>query len=377
MTHTAPPDDLARAYVDGVRGLFSGAAAPAAERGVSAAAGADAAARAEALAPLSADLTRDLAAGLDAPDAPARAQAATKLLAKALADLEVTVFLLQAEQDEAEGGASPARAAERGGALSTLDDSLSILLGTVAPARAAVRAGGEPPADLATARADLLAAVTDALDLVTERAARSGQTALGGVLGLGVSELAQAAALVGTGAAGVLGQGEAVARLTESVAKFAVQATSTVTSLLGPTLSQAATQHVLGWVTELQSGGRMAELVGRLYDTDTTTAQVQALVEAGPAEPGPYAAALTAVGGIESAYAQQVSLAERILAKAGFLSLIPAVALPQVRLLAAALYLSLAGYIVLAGADYVDSPRLTLLKRVAGVRQSVATQLGG
>ncbi len=372
------PDDLARAYVDGVRSLLAGSAPGAGERGTATVIGADAAERAEALAPLSEELTGSLAAGLEAEDTSTRTEAASRLLAKALADLEVTSFLLQGALDVEEGGAgadSALRGAERGGGWSGIDDALALLGGELGPPAAAVRSGA-PPMDLASARTDLLAAATDALDLVTERAAQAGQTALGGVLGLGVAELAQAAAVVGTGVAGVFGQGEAAARLAQSVASFAVQATGTVTALLGPVVSQAAVQHVLGWVDELRSGGKMAELVGRLYDTDVTAGQVEALITAGPGDPGPYAAALTVVNGLDEAYGQQVNLAERILDKTRFLTLIPAAALPQGRVLVAALYLGLAGYIVLAGADFVDSPRLTLLRRVPGVRESVAAGLG-
>lgn len=383
MTDITTPDttpaDITRAYVDGVRGLLSGSGPAAAERGGAATPGADAAAQAEALVPLSADLTRSLSAGLDAPDASARTEAATRLLAKALSDLEVTAFLLQAELGEAEeeagGSGVGLRGAERGGGVSGIDDALALLTGDVRPPSAAVR-GGAAPMDLETARAALLAAVTDALDLVSERAAQAGQTAIGGVLGLGVAELAQAAALVGTGVAGAFGQGEAAARIVGSVASFAAQATGTVTALLGPVISEAAAEKVLGWVDEIKSGGKMAELVGRLYDTETTAAQVQSLITAGPGDPGPYAAALTIVTGLDEAYFQQIGLAERILGKVGFLTLIPAAAVPQARLLVAAVYIGLAGYIVLAGADVVDSPRLTLLKRVSGVRESVAAGLG-
>jgi hypothetical protein len=81
------------------------------------------------------------------------------------------------------------------------------------------------------------------------------------------------------------------------------------------------------------------------------------------------------VGGLNEAYRRQSHLADQILPKLKWVAVIPAAALPQGRLLLAAAYLVLAGYVVLLGADYVDARRLRLLDRVPGVRRTVQAHL--
>lgn len=366
---TAMPDPT-RAYVDQVRAaLASGAPSAGAERGAQ---GAEtSAAQAEALAPLSRDLTRFLAAGIEAADPAQRLAASTRLLAKALADLEVTSALAAAE----DGAGAVASGAERSLAGGTgVEEALSILIGGPPAAVAAERGGaaGDPEA----ARLELANAVEDVFDLVTERATRSGQAALTGLLGLGAGELAGAVGAVGTDLAGLVGQGEAAARLVAATARMAGEAANGITALLGPTVAGAAAAQVVSWVDAVRGGEKFAVLLGRLYDTPAALAAAQAAVGAAPADAERLEAAVAAVNGIDAAYAAQVKLAEQVLQKARFLTGIPAVALPQGRLIAAVVFIGLGGYIVLAGADFVDSPRLTLLSRSPGIRTVVAGAVG-
>ncbi len=377
MTTAKPNHDVARAYVDGVRSLLYPAGVPGVERGGPAPASyAELSMHAQALEPLSAQLTDTVATELGAPDPAARSGAANRLLAKALADLEVTAYLGQAALDELDGMAMAADAAlERSGAGSGIEGTLGIILG-LAPAGAmeAMR-GGPAPTDVASARSQLVTGADDTLGLISERATRAGQTALTGILSIGLTELASAAAAVGTDLATALGQGAAATQLVARVSGFAAQAGNSITALLGPTLAQTATQQVLTWVDEVRSGSRFAEILARAYDTPATLAEVERLAGAAPDDLARFAAAIAAVEAMDEAYAAQVALAEKILAKARFLTLIPAGALPQGRVLLAAIYLGLSGYIVLCGADYADSPRLKLLKRVPGVSGVVSAGL--
>jgi hypothetical protein len=376
MTSANP--DIARAYVDGVRELLSPSGAASAERGAGAPTSyAGLAERAETLAPLSAELTRSMSEDLAAPDVATRTDAASRLLAKALADLEVTAYLAQAATDEADGVAAPAPVpAERGMSASGLDDTFALILGELSrDAGLAVRGEAVPP-NVPAARVQLATGVDDTMQLITERAARAGQTAVTGLLTIGVAELASAVAVVGTDLATAVGQGEAASKLIHSVAGFASQAGNSLTALLGPTLAQSAAKQVLSWVDEVRSGNKFAEILDRLYDTPATVTEIQRLTGAAPDDLARFIAAIGEIDSLDEAYAQQVALAEKILAKVRFLALIPIGALPQGRLLMAAVYLVLAGYIVLCGADYVDSPRLALLKRVPGVREVVKTHLG-
>lgn len=373
MTDATAMPDPTRAYVDQVRAaLATGAPSAGAERGAQ---GAEAsAAQAEALAPLSRDLTRFLAAGIAAPDPAQRLAASTRLLAKALADLEVTSALAAAE----DGAGAVASGAERSLAGGTgVEEALSILIGGPPAAVVAERGGADVAAgDPEAARLELANAVEDVFDLVTERATRSGQAALTGLLGLGAGELAGAVGAVGTDLAGLVGQGEAAARLVAATARMAGEAANGITALLGPTVAGAAAAQVVAWVDAVRGGEKFAVLLGRLYDTPAALAAAQAAVGAAPADAERLVAAVAAVNGIDAAYAAQVKLAEQVLQKARFLTGIPAVALPQGRLIAAVVFLGLGGYIVLAGADFVDSPRLTLLSRAPGIPTVVAGALG-
>src|SRR5262245_39888702 len=96
-------DEIAHAYADGVRQLFAPSGQPASDRdrGASGATNpAELADQAEQLKPTSAALTDALAGRLSSDDPNAALDASTRLLAKALADLQVSDRLLQAAQDE-------------------------------------------------------------------------------------------------------------------------------------------------------------------------------------------------------------------------------------------------------------------------------------
>jgi hypothetical protein len=379
MTTPRPTPELARDYVEGVRALLKPGAGPGAERGGGAVAfGAlpVLAARVDELTSLSAQLNEAMAAELEAPEPAERGEAASRLLAKALADLEVSSQLAQAAGEADEAMPSFAPAAERGGGPGAgLEETFALILGQGRPAVDFAVRGGAAPADLPSARAQLATGADDTLALITERAARAGQTAMAGLLTIGVAELAKAAAVVGTDLAVAVGQGEAAAKLTQAVAGFAAQAGNAITSLLGPSVAQSAANQVLGWLDELRSGSKLAELLDKLYDTPGTLAEVERLTGSAPDDLARFVAAIGAVDALDEAYAKQIELAEKILGKVKLLALIPVGALPQGRVLMAAIYLALAGYIVLAGADYVDSPRVAVLKRVSGVREVVAQSL--
>ncbi len=215
--------EAAQAYADGVRALFAPPtpiSKATSERGEHRTRGpvspTDLAVKAEQLASLSANLTRATTAQLADADPAARVQASTSLLAKALTDLEISAYLLQVAQDEEEQIA-PTRgeSIERGVAAPTdIEENLSFLLGREeAVTRTSERSVTALPADLPSARTRLSQTIEDALDLIQERAARTGQAAISGLLTLGVGEIAYAVGVVGMDIAQALGQAEKVTRL--------------------------------------------------------------------------------------------------------------------------------------------------------------------
>jgi hypothetical protein len=400
----------AHAYAAGVRSIFAPAApalgAPdrvergdASTRGLPAAPE-DLAGQAEQLAPISSDLTRAAGARLADPDPVVRAQASTALLAKALTDLEVGAYLLEAAQDE-EAGLPPAPAApgapratraagpplervDRAGPAtrSGVEERLAIILGDVGdlgdlqPAReAAVQRGVEPFADLAAARADLADAVEDALTAIAERASQASKGAFDGLLGLGAGELARVAGVVGAGIAEALGQAERLTRLYQLVRDFVLRASEAVIALLGQHVAQTAAGQVTKWVDALRNGELLDDLLARLYDTGRGAEALRAYVATCDADLAAFHAASRQVSGLGEQFRKQTDLAGKLLRGLGFVAAVPVTVLPHGKLIVSALYVAIGAYVVLTGADYVDAPHLRLLDRVPGVRQTVETCL--
>jgi len=368
----------AQAYADGVRVLFAPSGAPTGERGGLGPTSPDELAdQAERLAPLSAELTQAMAAGLADADPAVRAQASTQLLAKALTDLEIGLYLLQAAEDEEyqiawAGG--PGTERSRGGLGATVE-RLDLLLGEGEAVPAAVERGEQPPGNVRAARVMLSDAIADALDLISDRASKTGQAALSGLLGLGGGEVAQVAGAVGMDFAQALGQADKVTQLYNLFRDFALKAYDSLVALLGQQLAQTAAQRVVEWFEEFKEGEQFAKLLERLYETDQTRRDLGRLVAESRANLESLTAAIQRVDGLDAAFGQQVDLSEKLLRGLKVLALVPATALPQGRLLMAAAHLVLGAYVVLAGGDYVDARRLERLGRLPGVRRVVEGQL--
>ena len=368
----------AQAYADNVRSIFTPPAASTGERGGGGTISYDELAdRAEQLSPISARLTEAAARELDAANPETRAQASTRLLAKALADLQVSVHLLEAAEDEEAGiqpsaGGGPERGISRAGGV---EEQLDILLGIAEDRRSPERGGERAPANIEVARLELTNNIQDTMALISDRAARAGQAAFGGLLGLGVGEVAKAAGMVGMDIAQALGQAEKVTRLYNLFRDLLVKAFDALLALVGGQVAKIAGEKVVEWVNQLKEGELLESLLQRLYDTKAVDAELGKLVAASQAPLDNFGAAIESVSKLDSTYQQQVSLAEKALKVLKFIGGLPAAVLPQAKLLLAAANIVLGGYIILAGADMVDSPRLQILKRVPGVREIVTQNL--
>lgn len=368
----------ARAYADGVRVLFAPSGIPTGERGGRGPKSPkDLAEQADRLSPLSAELTRAAEAQLSDEDPMVRAQASTRLLAKAMTDLEISSFLLQAAVDEEEevpwvGGEGSERSVS---GLGATEERLRLLLGEIESDLGGVERGEMAPKDIKTAQGILLTSIEDTLSLISERAGKTGQAALGGLLGLGVTQVAKAAGVVGMNIAQALGQAEKVTRLYNLFRDFAIKAYDSLVALLGKLLAQKAAKQVVEWVEELKEGKIFSELLERLYGTKKTNHYLKQLVSDSQVDLVKFVIAIQRIDGLDTAYYRQIDLSDKLLKGLKFLALVPVAALPQCKLLMAALYIILGTYVVLAGADYVDSQKLMLLDRVPGVRRVVEINL--
>jgi hypothetical protein len=253
--------------------------------------------------------------------------------------------------------------------------NLNLLLGKDGIGPEAVLRGEEMPADVAAARPKLTTMAVDTLALISDRAAKTSQSALAGLLGLGLLQITSAAGIVGMDIARALGQAEKVTRLYSLFRSFAVQAYESLVALLGPSLAQAGAQRVLEWVEAVSEGEQVGQLLETLYNTHQTGEILTAEIAASQVGLERFHRAMESVLRLEKAYLQQTTLAEKILKGLRYFGGIPAATLPQGILLVSAAYLVLAAYIILTAADYVDSEKVTLLDRVPGVRRSVEMNL--
>ena len=233
------------------------------------------------------------------------------------------------------------------------------------------------PADVPAARVQLAGLSSDTLGLIRDRAGKTGQAAISGLLVLGVGEVAKAAGVVGLEIADALGVGEKVTRLYSLFREFALSAYNSLVALLGPVLAKIAAQQVLAWVNDVAQGEKFAKLLDKLYKTAETAKSIEQETAAGQASLAKFTSAIQDVDALGSKYGQQIGTIDKLLKGLRLFGAVPAAVVPQGKLLMAAAYIVIGGYVVLAGADFVDAPNLRWLDRVPGVRRVVEMNLAG
>jgi hypothetical protein len=379
MSPTIAYRQAAETYADAVRVLFSPAGAPAGERGGQGPVSYDGlAAQAQELLPAARQLTRAAEAQLTDADPGARIQGATSLMAKALIDLQVSGYLLHAamdEEDALEFNGDDAGRERSGSSPGPANEILKLVLGTTETAAPANERGTGRLRDLPAARAALSTSVEDAVDLISSRAARMGQSALSGLVGLGGAELAQAAGVVGMEIAGGLGQAEKLSQLYSLFRGFVSSSLESLVTLVGRPVLEGAVDQVLDWLGDLKEGSLFSQVLQTLYGTASTTEELHLKIANSQAALEQFQAAIQDVDRLDSAYQQQIQIAEKLLKALRFVGGVSAAALPSGALLLVGAYLALGVYVIAAGGDYVDAPRLQLLDRVPGVRVVVETRL--
>ncbi|MFN2183453.1 MAG: hypothetical protein ACK2UU_05650 [Anaerolineae bacterium] len=379
MSSSSAFAETARAYADGVRVLFAPTGAPAGERGGRGPISYDdLAVQAEDLAPVSEQFTREAEARLEDEDPMARIQASTSLLAKAISDLQISAYLLEAamEQDEEYEFAAVETERQRGlPGLGPDEDLLGLITGELQTLAPAVDRGRSTLGSVPDARVELSKSVDDAVDLISNRAGKVGQSALGGLVSIGATELISAAGIVGMDIAEALGQAEAVTRLYTLVRGYISGAIESLIALVGRPALEAATDQALGWIDEMKEGKLFGDLLLKAYGTDQIIEELHLRIAGSQAGLEQFVAAIQDVDKLDSAFHQQIKLAEKLLKGLRFVGGISVATLPASKVVMAAVYLVLGIYIVLAGGDYVDAPRLQFLNRVPGVRQVVEVRL--
>ncbi len=369
---------IAERYSAGVRALFSADVAPAqVERGgMVSFATTGLVEQGSQLAPISEQFTQTTANLLSDPDPQVRADASAQMLAKALVDLQVSAYLLQAadyEQPSASGERS--FGVERSAAVSTVEEALAVILAE--PGRAALLAerGFSAPTHIPAARKQVSQMTGDILSQIETRAGKTAQSTLGGLFTLGISQVTQAAGIVGMDIAQAIGIGDKVSQAMTLVREFFINAYNTIAALLGPALTSAATTQVVAWVHGAVQGQQFITAVSKIYDTQKTQTELRTLVDGSDAGLDKYIGALQGLEQLDKQYLKQMGIVDKITKVLRFAPSIPLAAMPQGRLLLAACYILLTGYVVFAGADYVDAPRFRKLDRIPGPRKIINKNL--
>lgn len=362
------------AYADELRSLF--APEPAESRSAEPhAASADTLAdRADRLAERSAELMDQTTLFLSDDDPTVRLGAEQSLLAQAVASLRVAEGLMAAEGVEEDAGS---RSAGPQPEMAGFDDLLALLetpLDSV---------GGEMAAEPALTRStpeasreELIAAANDAIDQVLGKVGSFGKDVLAGLLGLDTALLKQAAQLISGELAELIAKlGEQATLLVSKGIKFLVQAYDSLLAALGQDAASTLRQQAAAWIEQLQEGDGVAHLIGAALQADLVRSQVADFVAAAQKPAEVLGATQANVEALPGSYHARTKLAGQILAGVAILKRIPAARLPMVELASVAVYISLLGFVVYTGSDYVDAPRLERIGRVPGVLHVVEAGL--
>jgi hypothetical protein len=375
------PDEyvqVAAAYSDAVRALFTLPSVPTGtgERGFGRAFETELTDAADRLSPLSDNLTRVTTIQLNDDDPDTRVLASTRLLAKALTDLQVSTVLFEAAVDEELGrlqrGGETSRLDTR---ISVIEEQLKILLEEVEPQAPSFNRGLWRPQTLTEARGALEHAAADALHRIPDRAVNASQAALLALAGIGAGLVAEAAGAIGMSAAQLLGQSEKASRLYQRFRDFVAKAYDALVAVLGQQTARAAMEKARTWIQDIKDGRTVTTLLEGLYQTRQTAAEVTRVVTERGTDLERLITCVAAIQRLDANYRRQIHLAEKLLHGARLLGGVSTAVIPHGQLLFVALYMIVVGYVVLAGADFVDAPELHVLDRVPGVRRVVEQSL--
>jgi hypothetical protein len=359
--------ELLDRYVSAVRALLSPPGVPG-ERGIVGPASApEIESRAQQVLGLSNDVTRAEEVTLTSSDPTERAMAAQRLLAKAATELEISAYLKAAGEDEADGAPlSPQRLTDRSVRTTAhVEDYLDVLAGNPPPKR--LERGAAVPPNLTVARTQLTTLAHDACDLITRRAGETGKEAFGGLLGVGLAEIGQAAGAVASIVAGSFGAGETLSRLYSLCRDFIRKMYDSLLALIGDQLAKLIGDKVVAWVNEAKDEHLFGDWLAKAYGVDEEKQALAMRIEACSAELPRFSATSDGLGDLTRAFGRDMDLTKKLVKGLGYLKFVPGLGGPQGLLLRAAAYVLVLGWAVADGADYLDAPRMALLTRIPGV----------
>ncbi|MBC8449683.1 MAG: hypothetical protein H8D78_18275 [Chloroflexi bacterium] len=333
-------------------------------RGVKPPSSEEVAERSEELLARNADVTQAWAAKLESDDVLARQVAEIRLLAACTADLALADDLVNLDRGKprltSRGRYGPSVSQDLLQLLTMSDEEIVKQALTPKRLRGVTRAAG-PAADR------MQEAVDTTLDHLLEGTADTGQRAIEGLILMDAALLLEAARIVGGDIAEKLGEG--LSRLMQSAVRYILAAYDKVALLLGAEKMAEIREQILGWITDLQEGELFPELVEKLFQTEALKGEVAGWLAASSVSDATLGETRATVEQLDAAFGSKMELADKIISSLALVKLLPPTMTPVGRLVIAAVYLGLAGYVVFTGYDHVDSDRWKLIDRVSGVRQ--------
>jgi hypothetical protein len=371
------PSELLNAYASAVRGLFTPPPLPGEDRGYGGPSSAEEIeAHAEKILNLSGDLTRAEREQLQDADPLQRAQSAQRLLAKAATELEISAYLKEAGQDESDRVPLTRQRLNdrsvRTGAQ--VEGYLEILTGKVQES-ARLERSAAVPASLTAARQQLSTSATDACDLIGLRAGDTAKAAFSGVLGVGLTEIAQASATILSFVAGSFGAAEGLSKLYTLCRDFIAKAYDSLLSLIGDELAKLIGDKAVEWVKEVKDVHLFGDWLKSAYNVAAIKTDLQTRIQGSSGEPARFAEAIGDVDSLTKRFGREMDLTKNLIRGLGYLRFVPGLVGPQGLLLRAGAYSLLLAWVVFDGADYLDSPGMGLLNRVPGVPAVVAAKM--
>jgi hypothetical protein len=356
--------ELHQSYVSAVRSLLTPPGTRDDRGGGGPATPGEIEARAREVLRLSGELAHAERQRLEAADPRERAMAAQRLLAKAGTELQISVYLKEAGDDEAAGAPpSPQNLTERSGRTQAqVDEYLGVLA-----ADEAVSPASPDRAGRRLTKEQLVTSACDACDLIAKRAGESAKKAFEGLLGVGLADLGAVAGSVASAVAGSLGAaGGGLSRLYALCRDFVKNVFDSIVALLGDQLAKIIGDKVVAWIKEAKDQHLFGDWLSRAYGVESIKQDLTTrLNDAKAAIPSSFVA--DALEALNSRFTRDMKLTDKLTDGLGWLKFVPGLSGPEGLLLRAAGYALLLAWAVVDGADYLDSPHLDLIGRIPGV----------
>ncbi|MBD2534675.1 hypothetical protein H6G97_36455 [Nostoc flagelliforme FACHB-838] len=322
---------------------------------------------------------------LECSDQAQREASEIRILAQAIASLELVKDLLERAEAEEEGSSvEVTRSGMRGSEFNNSIKNLINLLETPIEAgissalmqNAQVRSDKQRPNDVKQAKADLEEEVESSLSAICEQTSAVGWKAATNLVLMDAAALRQGLEFVSKDAAHLIdeimvGVGSLILRLVKAAIRLLAQVYNWIQSLLGKEIEIEARQQVGKWLEDLkqeQPTGKFAEgffgqLVIKIYNPNAIQEDIKTWVAATQVEVDRLNQAAEIVENLAKKHEVRAKQIDRILTIIAFVKKIPAIKTPQGQVITAAVLLGVLVYTLSSGYDHIRDGQIVLNER--------------